>query len=182
MEFGLPGRFQLDLYAVTHQAGNKGSLQLDEQKVEVRWAFADWNKIPGNPTLYLEWKGINSAPDHMEAKLLLGGEIKSGWHWGSNLVFEHEMGGLQENSNEWTTGLSYTVRDTKVALGLESQLALVNAKDNRGVRGAFDRQFLIGPSLQFRPLPQMHIDFAPLIGVTHNAPRSKVFVVVGWEF
>ena len=182
MEFGLPGRFQLDLYAVTHQAGNKGALKMDEQKVELRWALADWNKIWGNPTIYLEWKGIHSAPDHMEAKLLLGGEISSGWHWGSNFIFEHEMGGFQENSNEWTTGLSYTVRDTKVSVGMESQLALVNAKNSLGIRGALAKQFLLGPSVQFRPVPQMHVDVAPLLGATHSAPRSKLFVIVGWEF
>ena len=42
MEFGLPGRFQLDLYAVSHKVGNSESLKLDQEKVEVRWAFADW--------------------------------------------------------------------------------------------------------------------------------------------
>ena len=118
----------------------------------------------------------------MEAKLLFGGHIVSGWHWGSNLVFEHEMGGAQENSNEWTTGVSYTVRDTKLAVGAETQLALVNEKDSRGVRGPFEKQFLIGPSVQFRPLPQMHINVAPLIGTTHSSPASKLFLVLGWEF
>jgi hypothetical protein len=36
--------------------------------------------------------------------------------------------------------------------------------------------------MQFRPLPQMHIDVAPLFGVTHASPRAKIFVVLGWEF
>ena len=44
---------------------------LDESKVELRWAFADWGKIWGNPTIYLEWKGEDAAPDHVEGKLLL---------------------------------------------------------------------------------------------------------------
>lgn len=155
---------------------------MDEQKVEIRYAFADWNKIPGNPTLYLEWKGLNNGPDHMEAKMLLGGEIVSGWHWGSNFVFEHEMGGVQENSNEWTTGLSYTVRDSKLSVGMETQVALVNEKINAATRGKLDRQFLIGPSLQFRLLPQMHVDVAPLFGATAKSPRTKFIVVLGWEF
>jgi hypothetical protein len=182
IEFGLPHRFQLDLYAVGHKTGNFGNMKVDEQKVEVRYAFADWGKIPTNPTLYVEWKGIDGAPDHMEVKTLFGGQLGSRWHWGSNLVFEHEMGGVQENSKEWTTGLSYTVKDTKFAVGAETQVALVNEKDSRGIRGPLDKQFLIGPSIQFRPLPQMHIDVAPLIGTTKNSPASKVFVVLGWEF
>ncbi len=183
VEFGLPRRFQLDLYAVAHKTGyHDGGYAIDEQKAELRWAFADWGKIPGNPTLYVEWNEVNAAPDRFEAKLLLGGQITSGWHWGSNFVWEHELGGPQENSNEWTTGLSYTIRDSRVGLGVETQLALVNSLDTHGNRGNFEKEFLIGPSIQFRPLPQMHIDFAPLFGVTKAAGRAKTFVVLGWEF
>jgi hypothetical protein len=182
VEFGLPGRVQIDLYAVGHKEGMDGPFSVSEQKMEVRWAFADWGKIWGNPTMYLEWKNQNEAPDHVEAKLLLAGQIASGWHWGSNLVWEHEMGASQENSNEWTVGVSRTIRDSKFDFGLETQLALVNSLDARGQRGDFEKQFLIGPSMQFRPLPQMHINVAPLFGVNDSSPRSKVFVVLGYEF
>ncbi len=183
VEFGLPGRVQLDLYAVAHKTGTHDDVfSFDEQKFEVRWALANWGRIFGNPTVYLEWKQISSAPDHVEAKLLLGGEITSGWHWGSNLVWEHEVSGAQENSNEWTTGVSRTVRDSKFSVGAETQLALVNSLDASGVRGPLASQFYVGPSIQLRPLPQMHIDFAPLFGVTGPASSLKTYVVVGWEF
>jgi hypothetical protein len=182
VEFGLPYRFQLDLYAVANQAGPKGALQFDEQKVELRWALADWNKIPGNPTFYVEWNPRSNAPPHVEGKLLLGGQIASGWHWGSNLVFEHEAGGLQENSREWTTGVSHTIRDTKFSLGFETKLAVVNAKDEFGRRGPLEKGLGIGPSLQIRPLPPMHLDFAALFGTNDGFPRAQMFVVLGWEF
>ncbi len=182
VEFGLPGRLQLDLYAVGNKTGKEGTLSFDEQKVEMRYAFADWGKIPGNPTLYLEWTQKSGGPDAVEGKLLLGGELASRWHWGSNLVFEHEISGAQENSHEWTTGLSYTARDMKVGVGVETQLALVNSLDERGVRGPLTRAFFAGPSLQLRPLPQMHLDIAPLMGLTHDASRMKLFVVLGYEF
>ena len=183
VEFGLPGHLQLDLYAVSHKSGGvSGPLAFDQQKVEVRWALADWGRIPGNPTIYLEWKANNAAPDHAEVKLLLGGHIVSGWHWGSNFVWDHELAGARENSDEWTVGVSRTIRDSRAAAGIETQFALVNAVGESGRRPAFDKQFLIGPSFQFRPLPQMHIDLAPLFGVTHGSPRSKIFVVVGYEF
>jgi hypothetical protein len=181
-EFGLPHRFQLDIYAVGHKTGKDGDLSMDGHKAELRYAFADWDKIWGNPTLYLEWKQIGGAPDHIEAKMLFGGQITSGWHWGSNLVWEHELGNAQENSNEWTTGVSYSAIDSKVGVGVETQLALVNQLDGHGGRTPFENQFVIGPSLQFRPLPQIHLDVAPLFGVTPSAPRAKVFVVFGWEF
>lgn len=59
IEIGLPRRFQLDLYAVTHKEGNTGTLALDETKLEVRWALADWGKLWGNPAVYLEWKALS---------------------------------------------------------------------------------------------------------------------------
>lgn len=181
-EFGLPGRFQLDFYLVGHKDGLDGSFAITENKAEVRWAFADWGKIWGNPTIYLEWKTEHEAPDHLEVKLLLAGSVAPGWHWGSNFVWEHELGANQENSNEWTFGLSRTVRDGRFDLGLETQLALVNELDSHGNRGDFEKQFSIGPSAQFRPLPQIHINVASLFGTTDASNRSKVFVVFGYEF
>ena len=182
VEFGLPKRFQLDLYAVGDKVGSQGNFAMTQQKVEMRYAFADWNKIFGNPTVYLEWTQVNQGRDLVEGKVLLGGQIVSGWHWGMNFVSEQETGGAREISNEWTTGLSYSAIDSKVSVGVETQLAMVNSKIAPGIRSPYETSFLIGPSLQFRPLPQMHIDLAPLIGTTEPAPRAKTFVVLGYEF
>jgi hypothetical protein len=181
-EFGLPGRFQIDLYAVSHKDGLSGPMSFSEQKAELRYAFADWGRIWGNPTVYVEYTSLNNAYDHFEGKLLLGGTIASGWHWGSNFVWEHELGGPQENSNEWTVGVSRTVRDRRFDVGVETKFALVNAIEADGRRGPFSTEFLAGPSVQIRPLPRMHIDVAPLVGFTHDASRSKIFVVLGYEF
>lgn len=184
LEFGLPARFQLDLYAVGTKEGATGTFGITGQKVEVRWALADWDKIWGNPTAYVEWEENSGSHDTLELKLLLGGHIVSGWHWGSNLVWEHLMGDSRETSREWTTGVSRTIRDTKVGLGVETQLAFVNELEAGSAteRTDISHEFLVGPSLQIRPLPQMHIDFASLFGTTKASPRSKVFVVMGWEF
>jgi len=181
-EFGLPGRFQIDLYALAHKEGKEGAMTFDEQKWEVRYALADWGKIWGNPTLYWEWKQESGAPDHVEGKLLLGGEITSRWHWGSNFVYELEIAGEKELSREWTTGLSYSAVDSKVGVGVETQFALVNTVDAKGKRGEAEKEFMIGPSLQFRPLPRTHLDIAPLFGTTKAAKKMKMFVVFGWEF
>jgi hypothetical protein len=181
VEFGLPGRVQIDLYAVSNKTGQTGEMTFDEQKYEVRWALADWGKIFGNPTLYAEWKAISGAPDHIEAKLLLGGQVTSGWHWGTNFVYEHEIAGAKENGLEWTTGLSYSAVDSKVGLGVESQLAVISEVD-KGRREHTGTEFMIGPSLQFRPSPRAHLDIAPLFGTTKDSVRMKMFVVFGWEF
>lgn len=181
VEFGLPGRVQIDLYAVSNKTGKDGPMTFDEQKYEIRWALADWGKIFGNPTLYAEWKAESDAPDHVEAKLLLGGQITSGWHWGSNFVYEHEIAGAKEDSREWTTGLSYSARDSKVGVGVETQLARIS-EVNHGKREHTGTEFFLGPSLQFRPSPRSHLDIAPLFGLTKDSVRMKMFVVFGWEF
>lgn len=178
-EFGLPYRFQLDLYLVAHQDGNEGAFAIDEQKFEIRHALADWDEIWGNPTLYFEWAAVNEAPDHIETKLLLGGEAASSWHWGANLVWEHETGGVQENGYEITAGLSKTLVDQRFSVGAEVKAAWI---DEEGSRGDYQNEVLVGPSFQFRPVPNAHIDIAPLIGCTDESPDAKLTFVFGWEF
>ena len=179
LELGLPARFQLSLYALTHEDGNPGALDFDEYKVEVRWALAEWGKIPGNPTLYLEWKNIDRAPDAVEGKILLAGEIASGWHWGTNLVFEHETGGAQENAYEITAGLSRTLVDEHLSLALEAKSEWADEKDDRG---HYTHELLVGPSLQWTPKEEMHITLAPLFGLTDDSPDAKILLVASWEF
>jgi len=178
LEMGLPKRFQLDLYLRTDQEGDKGDMLLGEQ-IEVRWAFADWGKIPGNPTVYFEYVMLEDRPDKIEPKLLLGGELAPRWHWGANLVAEIELGGPRSHEYQLTGAVSYTVIDSKFSVGAESQLIMT---DVAGDRGNFDTEVLLGPSIQFRPLPQMTINFAPLVGLTDDSPDAQIYLNLGWEF
>jgi hypothetical protein len=85
ISLGLPYRFQLDFYENIEKNPGQG-LRHSGNQVEVRWAFADWGKIPLNPTLYGEWKfNAHDVPDAYEIKLLLGEEFATRWHWGFNL-------------------------------------------------------------------------------------------------
>ncbi|MSR63599.1 MAG: hypothetical protein EXS08_14270 [Planctomycetes bacterium] len=179
LELGLPNRFQIDLYYVTSKTGEEGALDISEQKYELRYALADWGKLWMNPTLYLEYVERNAQADKVEYKLLLGDELAEGWHFGSNLVLEHELDGAGENEYELTAGLSHTVVDEKFSLGAEMKASLV---DVHADRGDYTRSLEIGPSLQYRPLPQMHIDFAPLIGIGGDSRAADLYLVVGWEF
>ena len=181
MEIGLPYRFQLDIYANSHSQGDNKGFLFDQQSVEMRYALADWNVIPGNPTIYAEYT-FNNKPeaDHYEFKALFSGEIKRRWHWAYNQVYEHEMGGAGTNSYESTAGVSYTVWDEKFSVGGEAKVAYEDEDKNRGLHGP--PEILIGPSFQVSPLKQMHIDFTPLVGVTKNSPSFKSLVILGWEF
>ncbi|MEI6810069.1 MAG: transporter [bacterium] len=177
VEMGLPHRFQLDLYLVARTTGDTETYL--DQKFEVRYAFADWGKIPGNPTLYVEYALIDRGDDKVEIKLLLGDELAPRWHWGVNAVCESVLTGERDREYAVTAGLSYTVVDEKLSIGIEAEGAIADTKEDRG---SFSKALLVGPSLQYKPLPNMHIDIAPLIGVTDDSPAAKAFLNIGWEF
>lgn len=178
VEFGFPGRIQLDLY-YRNESVTDGPSQTGES-VELRYAFADWNKIWGNPTLYVEWSRLEDEADAIETKLLLGGEIAPRWHWGVNFSDELNTGGARENEIEVTGGISYTVLDSKFSVGLETECGVV---DTHGHRGTYDDKFFfLGPSMQYRPTEQFHIDFAPLVGLTGDSPAFRAYFVIGYEF
>jgi hypothetical protein len=178
-EVGLPGRFQLDLYATSNSDGQKGSFGFNEQSVELRWAFADWDVIALNPTLYLEYTFNDQDPDAIEGKLLLGDEASPGWVWGVNLVYEREISGALANTYEITAGISHTLVDERFSLGAEVKGSIT---DEHGSRGDFTNELLIGPSLQYRSGKHVHMDFAPLVGIGADSPAAQIFFVMGYEF
>ena len=175
-EVGLPGRFQVDMYLVTNQEGNGGPSSTNGEKLEVRWAFADWDKVWGNPTLYLEVASQDQEPDTIEGKLLLGGEMSPGWHWGTNLVFERETSGDLSNNHEITAGLSRVMADEQWSLGGELKASM---KNTHADRSEFEEELLVGPSLQYRPLRNIHLDLATLIGIRADSPDFEGFLVLG---
>ncbi len=178
IEIGLPGRFQLDLYARQDYNTEDRELLWGGQ-FEVRWALADWGKIWGNPTLYFEYIVLDDRPNIIEPKLLLGGEIVERWNWAANFVGEFEMGGEREYEYSVTGGLSYTLIDSKLSTGIESILRLTDVK---GDRGNYTTSLVIGPDIQWKPVPAMTVNIAPLIGVTSDSPHLQLFINVGWEF
>jgi hypothetical protein len=177
-ELGLGHRLQLDLYLDAEKVGHDDEFKLAGERIELRYALADWDVIPGNPTLYFEYHA-KDGPDAVEGKLLLGGEIAPRWHWGINGVFEREISGALTNEFAVTAGVSYTVLDTRLSLGAEGKLAFANTREDRG---SFSTEALLGPSIQWRPLPASHIDIAPLFGLSEESPVVETFIVVGWEF
>ncbi len=180
VEFGLPHRFQLDLYARTDQDGRDGEIYYSEQ-LELRYALADWGRLPGNPALYLEWirHDKRDEPDQIEPKILFGGELAQRWHWGVNFVAECQTGGDLEREYQLCSGLSYAVRDYKLAVGAECKAMFTDTKEDRG---SFEDNVFLGPSFQYRPFPQMTMNFAPLVGVTEDSDKAQVWFNAGWEF
>jgi len=84
--------FQLDLYE-TWAIDQDRRIDQDEASIELRYALADWGKIPLSPTLYLEYAEHSRDPNTLEGKLLFGEDLSRRWHWGLNLACEQELSG-----------------------------------------------------------------------------------------
>jgi hypothetical protein len=177
IEIGLPHRFQLDVENADTIEDGKWKHAFDA--IELRYAFADWGKIPLNPTVNLEWKFNNAAADSCEVQLLLGEELAPRWHWALNLFFEQQVGDDREREYAASQAVSYTLIDEKLSAGVEMKFSSGSDKDTRDDP---ENTFLIGPSFQWRPTRRTHLDVVPLFGVNDEAPRVQTFVFYGINF
>jgi hypothetical protein len=183
LELGLGHRLQLDLYLETRQSSGYEPIAIKKEKIELRWALADWGVIPGNPTLYLEWIRASGDPQAIEAKILLGDSITPRLFWGFNLVYERELGGESESEYAASFGVAYALIDGVLSVGLEGLVELV---DVSGKRFDFvEKVFLAGPSIQWRPVSGVHIDVLAMAGAAieeETEPAYRVFFIVGKHF
>ncbi|HWB01935.1 MAG TPA: transporter [Verrucomicrobiales bacterium] len=179
IEIGLPGRFQFDFY---YDWTYDEELHADflDYAAEVRWAFADWNKIWGNPTLYFEykWTDDDRGADVVEPKLLFGGEIGRNTQWGVNFVFEGETGGEKTEEFQVTAGVSSAI-NRFFSVGLEAKYVHETVE---GSRSNPEHKFLAGPSFQWSPCERSHIDLVALAGFTEESPDVEAWFVGGFEF
>lgn len=180
VEIGLPGRLQLDLYNDI-EGDEKGHFHYQSFNVELRWALAEWGKIWGNPTLYAEYKFADDhwGPDVYELKLLLGDQLAPRWHWGLNFVWEAEVGHDREQEFQVTAGLSYTVIDGKLGVGVEAFYDHDTVKDARG-DGA--NIFAVGPSIQWRITKNLHMDLNCMFGTNKESERQIAYFIIGYDF
>ncbi len=162
-EIGLGHRLQLDLYLITEQHGYAQPSEIKKESIEVRYALADWGRLWGNPTLYVEWVRENGGPDALEGKLLLAGEVASGYHAGINLAVERALGADFGHEYQISAGLSRTLSDQALSLGLEGRFEFHDAAGKR-LMNLFDQAALVGPSLSWSPVPPMHLLWSVLAG------------------
>lgn len=178
IEFGLPGRIQIDLYYDWTVEASKAD-HLDFAG-EIRWAPADWGVIPLNPALYFEYKVVDSSRggDVIEPKLLLGEDFGNGWHWGLNAVYERELSGEKAEEIAITQAISKTISES-LSLGIEMAWKRETVDSARNDPA---QKFIIGPNLQWRPTKNMHVNLAALAGCTDESPDFEGWLVVGYDF
>lgn len=176
---GLPYRMQADVYFDwAHEGGRNMNKDI---AFELRWALADWDVIPLNPTLYFEYKATDGqyGSDVYETKLLLGDDLSPRLHWAFNAAYEREVARGRANEFALTQGLSYTLIDQVLSTGLEMQYKYENEQSGRQNGG---RKFQIGPSFQINPNRNSWINLVALFGCTRESPAVEGFIVVGYNF
>jgi hypothetical protein len=183
---GLPGRFQLDVYGrwnIEPNEDNRYQANWEGTQIELRWALANWGVVPFNPTLYAEWvqrDNREDEPNKYELKLLLAEELFCGkLFYAGNFILEQEVGGEHATELGYSQALATTLIERKLLAGVE---LWYRSESVHGDRSNPTHEFLIGPTVQWRPTNQTFLDVAPLFGTTPDAPKVEMWVVFGYQF
>jgi hypothetical protein len=198
IEMGLPYRFGVAVETTFERFNGGGGPS--STSIEARYALADWNKIPLNPTLFAEYKfgtgpirheegpapppgteesGPPRRPDAYELRLLLAQEFGGRFEWAMNGFFEKENTG--DRGREWGFAQSVVtpivLPREQLKVGVEIEYKNFTVKDTRG-----DPQhtFVIGPTAAFRTTKNTRFDVSALFGCTDDSPRVAVFAVFSW--
>lgn len=200
IEMGLPYRFGVAVETQFERFNGGGGST--STSIEARYALADWNKIPLNPTLFAEYKfgtgpirheegpppppgeeeeesGPPQRPDAYEFRLLLAQEFCKRYEWAMNGFFEKENTG--DRGREWgfaqslVTPIILPHEDLKV--GIEMEYKNFTVKDTRGDPM---HTFVIGPTASYRITKNTRFDVSTLFGCTDDSPRVQMFGAFSW--
>jgi len=205
VEVGLPYRFGIAIENSIEAF--RGNVQDRSFSIEARYALADWNKIPLNPTIFAEWKfGIgdilhdegppeplgkgeaqafinehNPLPDAYEVRLLLSQDFFEKVEWALNGFFEQEVTGDRgrEYGFAQSAMMPILLPGERLKAGVEMQFTTFTDK---GIRDMPSYRFIIGPTIAWKPTRNTRLDVSPLFGTTDDSPRASVFVVFSMLF
>jgi hypothetical protein len=197
VELGLPHRFGVAAETELERFNGGGGFQT--VSLEGRYALADWNKIPLNPTLFAEYKfgvgnirheegpppppgeeeeesGPPKVPDAYEFRLLLAEDFGEHVEWAMNWFFEKENTG--DRGREWgfaqSASIPILLEHERLKVGLEMEYKNFTVKDTRGDPM---HSFVIGPTMSFRSWKSTRFDVSTLFGCTDDSPRVQVFAI-----
>jgi hypothetical protein len=191
IELGLPNRFEIGFE--NHMGLGSNEASEVSANIGARYAFAAWGKIPLNPTISGEYRfgtgkeltdrfdrGFDrKSPDAYELRLLLGQEFIPRVQWAANLFFQHELAGVRNREVGLTQDIAYLAVPDKFEVGVE--MRYTNATRHADKRGSAN-EFVIGPSVNWKPNLHTVMSVAPLFGCTADSPRVALLCSVSLEF
>ncbi len=196
IDVGLLHRIELGL---ENELGFVGSRAYETSiTAEVRYALANWNAVPLNPALSLEYifgvgksapsaragdKGrtqkLREQPDALALRLLLGQAFADNRiGYGLNLSLQQDVTHDSGRAFEISQSVSYGLSKGKFEVGAEMRYRHSTGQTPAGQ----EDEFVIGPTLGWKPTRQTRISLAPLFGCTHDAPVVATLVLFSYEF
>ncbi|MEY2489909.1 MAG: hypothetical protein QOC70_1851 [Verrucomicrobiota bacterium] len=205
IEVGLPYRFGVAVENTVEFF--RGRNQERTFSLEGRYAFADWNKIPLNPTIFVEYKaGIGHIlhdegppvalekgeaqafldehkplPDAFEVRLLLAQDFGEHVEWALNAFVEQEVGGDRGREVGFAQSFMFPIILPRERLKIGAEMQFTNFTD-AGIRDHPSYRVVIGPTIAWKPSKNTRVDVSPLFGVTRDSPAASVFVVFSMLF
>src|SRR5437870_9085913 len=123
VEMGLPARFTVGVQnQVEHFAGDTFDRSFT---LEARYALANWNKLPLNPTISAEYRFAfsDTSQNSGELALLISHDFPNLIEWAMNIFVDREFGGKESTSAGFTHSVEVPVLlpEEKLEVGLEMQ-------------------------------------------------------------
>ena len=181
IEMGLPARFTVGVQnQVEHFSGDTFERSFT---VEARYALANWNKLPLNPTISVEYLfGLdNAVQDSGEFALLISHDFPHLVEWAMNIFVDREFGSRESTNAGFAKSVEVPVLlpEEKLEVGLEMQY-----QSGGESIGALEspKGFAIGPTLAWRPTRNVRFDLSPLFGCSDHAPALQMFAVFSVSF
>jgi hypothetical protein len=188
IDVGLPNRFELGFeneFGVIN-----GDAHASAGAFEARYAFADWNTLPFNPTISAEYiQGFDESakpsegkrgprqPDAIALRLLLGQNFGDHIGYGANFGVEEDVSRGGQNF-DFSQAITYGgTWNGKLEFGAEGRF--INISQRKGIKE--QDELLIGPIIGLKPTRQLRIGLEPLLGCTSASPRVATFLVISYE-
>jgi hypothetical protein len=182
IEIGLYPHIQLDVYGNFQKLHEDPHVTVEGAQIEARITASEhYGEIFGNPALYIEWHPRHDAADHVEIRLLFGGEILPGTYVAVNPIFETEAGGEHEIDYGFSAGITHEVIEETLRIGAEVNWQWSITHDDKSPNS----QPYLGPSLIWLPFSnqRLKIMFTGFIGLDHSdAVAFNPQVIVGTQF
>ena len=181
VEMGLPARFTVGVQnQIEHFAGDTRDRRFT---IEARYALANWNELPLNPTISAEYRfGLSDGfQDSAELALLISHDFPHLIEWAMNIFVDREFGGKQSTNAGFAQSVEVPLLlpEEKLEAGIEMQY---QSGGERIGRRASTKGLAIGPTLAWRPTQNVRFDVSPLIGCSDHVPAVQVFAVFSISF
>ncbi len=181
VEMGLPARFTVGVQnQVEHFAGDTFDRSFT---LEARYALANWNKLPLNPTISAEYRFAfsDTSQNSGELALLISHDFPNLIEWAMNIFVDREFGSKESTSAGFAQSVEVPVLlpDEKLEVGLEMQYRSggETIEPDRTIKG-----LVIGPTLAWRPTKSVRFDLSPLFGCNDHTPAVQMFAVFSFSF